>query len=55
MCPIHDVLEFRPVIHLFEWQLFDWRTGDDQTIKFPASHLGKGTVMIDQMLRGGIF
>ena len=42
--PVHDALEFAPIIDIFERHMFNRCTGDDQTIEFLVSDLFKGAV-----------
>lgn len=34
LCVIHDLAKFVPIVDLFKWDLFDWRTCDNHSVKF---------------------
>ena len=52
--PIHDALQFRPVIHLLERQVLHRRAGDDQAVELLAFDLPERLVMVEQVLFRGV-
>ena len=52
--PIHDVEHFRPVPHLLEGQVGDWRAGDDEAVELVPAHLVPGLVEGGQIVLGRV-
>ena len=52
--PLHDLAEFRPVVHFFEFQPLHRRPGDDKAVEVLVAHRVEGGVEGLQMLGGRV-
>ena len=53
--PLHDLAQFRPVVHIFKGHLLHRRAGDHHAVEFPILQFVEGFIEIQQMLLRGIF
>ena len=53
--PLHDLAQFRPVVHLLKRHQFYRRAGDDQAVESPVPHLGERLVKGQHVGEGCVF
>ena len=55
LAPLHDLAQFRPVVHFLKGQVLHRRAGDDESVERAVPHLVEGAVKGQHMLLRGVF